>query len=154
MSEVRGIGKRLVCRGKDADHAARPDVSLGLWTSESGIPSDPPTTSVTSGSAGCEGWPSNLTPRLNPKMIPRMNPQRKTLYLQMIFLLLLAVASMNVVARGSLGVCATRSTFRRQVGTDRPDCTLERPNVEKETLPIIGSYPSAKNCQAAHCPAR
>jgi hypothetical protein len=47
--------KRLVCRGKDADHAARPDVSLGLWTSESGIPADPPTAPVSSDPAGPYG---------------------------------------------------------------------------------------------------
>lgn len=79
MSEVRGTS------GTDADHAARPDVSLGLWPSESGIPADPPPTPVSSSSAGCAGWPSNLIPLLIPKVIPRMNPQRKTLYVQMIF---------------------------------------------------------------------
>ena len=79
MSEVRSTS------GKDADHAARPDVSLGLWTSESGIPADPPATPVSSGSVGCAGWSSNLIPLLIPKVIPRMNPQRKTPYVQVIF---------------------------------------------------------------------
>lgn len=51
-----------------------PDVSTGLWTSESGIPADPPAASLTSISAGRRGWSSNLIPRMNPIMIPRVNP--------------------------------------------------------------------------------
>ncbi|GAA5110772.1 hypothetical protein GCM10025762_19010 [Haloechinothrix salitolerans] len=62
-----------------AGHPARPDVSTGLWTSESGIPADPPAASLTSISAGRRGWSSNLIPRMNPIMNPRMNPQRKPL---------------------------------------------------------------------------
>lgn len=66
------------------DHAARPDVSTGLWTSESGIPADPPTAPVSSGFARRRGWRSNLIPRMSPNMIPRMNPQWKPLCVQMI----------------------------------------------------------------------
>lgn len=34
---------------------------------------------MTSVFAGRRGWSSNLIPRMNPIMIPRVNPQRKSL---------------------------------------------------------------------------
>ena len=72
-------------KGGRADHTARPDVSTGLWTSESGIPADPLTVLVTCVFAGRRGWSSNVIPRMNPILIPRMNPQRKPPYVLMIF---------------------------------------------------------------------
>lgn len=55
---------------------ARPDVSTALLPSESGIPADPPRSPLSSASADRKGRFSNLIPRMNPIMIPRMNPQR------------------------------------------------------------------------------
>jgi hypothetical protein len=78
-------GRRPQADHGTSDHPARPDVSTGLWASESGIPADPPAAPVTSVFAGHRGWSSNLTPRMNPHMTPRMNHQRKPLFVQMIF---------------------------------------------------------------------
>jgi hypothetical protein len=65
-------------RGR-SDHAARPDVSPGLWTSESGIPADPVAVLMTSAFAAPQGWCFKLLPRVIPIMIPRMHPYRKLL---------------------------------------------------------------------------
>jgi hypothetical protein len=68
----------------DPDRAARPDVSTGLWASESGIPADPLTLGLCSGFVGWKGWRSNRYPGMNPKLIPKLIPQKTSPYAQMI----------------------------------------------------------------------
>jgi hypothetical protein len=75
----RDRNRRPVCSRRITDRTARPDVSTGLRSSESGIPADPPTPPVTRDFARQKGWSSNVIPRLIPNMIPRMNPQRMSL---------------------------------------------------------------------------
>src|SRR3954451_19810393 len=86
MSCREGDNNRRGNHEQAAGHTPAPDVSTGLWPSESGIPADPLAAPVSSDSRSRRGWSSNVTPRMNPIVIARMNPQWQSLSAQIIFI--------------------------------------------------------------------
>lgn len=68
---------RMECEESRPHHP--PDVTPCLWPSESGTPADPHAPPMSCGFPTRTGWSSNVIPRMNPILIPRMHPRRQSL---------------------------------------------------------------------------
>jgi hypothetical protein len=68
--EIRGVVTITMRDMYDPRPASRPDVSISLLTSESGIPADPLTIVLRWDFGTRRGWRSNRYPKLTPRRNP------------------------------------------------------------------------------------